>query len=731
MKKSLAARWGAVVLCVGLTACGGGGGGSGNGNVLGSPAAAGAGAGASPSPGAIALQAPGEEEAPSLTSQAATGPGLDAQAIAARLNAADARNGVYYVYAAGGTNGIQPKLAVNFDAGSYSLTDSRGQATSGTFHEDPSEPGTYVFASGRITSAVNTARFRVTTDAVVGAFAFEKPLSNPIAYEVTPFVAARGFVTAPAQLDGTYNYLGIGRSSNGIADSQSLAMRISGSGAILETCSDNTVGRMESCPGASKRTYAIAASPDFAWTATSTLPGDPLRFRMARINGHNVWLSDGSIEEASDSHAIGIALKAVSDWSHSRHIGASTDGSWGAHVFGVWRSVRSAVTPAGVAEEVNLSLASIREGLRLVNSTGAKRYYAMHNGALSVVVGEPTSNTRGAMEINLFKERWDARNGRYTVFATNGTEQALEIDFDKQVYTMTAPDGNATSGTFGEDPRDPGTYVFSNERIACSFYRGRFCSMSGVIVGVFPFSIFKSDPVAYAVQPFIAARSFVTDRRELAGIYDAITATGGMNNLTQPGNYMQFHIDAEGTVASMCAPRATVCSPATSLASYAISPGMSPGIWLFTRDGRTSFSIRVARINTRKVMLQSSESFSPYVAPSSPLYPYPIWILLMGFQQPTGVTFPVYWPAMRMHVASIGGAFGTASLDATRFASAYSRSDGTLGSLEIEMLSVSGSFQVREGIDGTGAKYQMGQNGVIALVHAASPFGNLHIGLAD
>ncbi len=371
------------------------------------------------------------------------------------------------------------------------------------------------------------------------------------------------------------------------------------------------------------------------------------------------------------------------------------------------------------------------QGIRSLNATGQKKYYAIQNGVLSVIVGTRNPDTQGYIQVNLFKERLDARSGRYTVFATNGTEQTLDIDFDTPRYTMTAPGGDVTAGSFSEDPNDPGTYIFANERIKTALNTARFRTKSGAIVGGFPFALFKSDPVVYAVQPFIAARSFVADRRELAGTYDVIIAAGGSNNLTHPGAYWQFYIDAAGTVARQCPPATAACLPTASLGDYVISPGMSPGIWLFTQNGKASFAVRVAHINGRRVMLQISESYSPYVDPSSPLFPYPIWILTTGLQQPTDVASPVYWPAMRMHIASTGGTFGIADVDATRYATSYSRPDGTPGSLLLEMQGVSGNFQVREGTDSTGKRYQLAQNGVIALMQAAPPFDNLHIGLVD
>lgn len=104
---------------------------------------------------------------------------------------------------------------------------------------------------------------------------------------------------------------------------------------------------------------------------------------------------------------------------------------------------------------------------------------------------------------------------------------------------------------------------------------------------------------------------------------------------------------------------------------------------------------------------------------------------MTGLQRQTGVTIPVYWPAMRMHIASTGGSFGTAFVDSTGYTTSYSRPDGTSGSLALDMLSASGNFQVREGTGSTGNRYLLAQNGVIALMRADPPFDNLHIGLAE
>lgn len=735
MKMTFAALWSAVVLCLGLTACGGGGGGGG-GSGIGAPMAADAsGLALSDSP---ALRAPDTEEMPSLTARTATSAALDAQAITARLNAADPRNGVYYVYAADGTNGTRQKLGVNFGTKSYTLTDSQGQATSGTFSEDVAEPGTYVFASDRITSAVNTARFRLTPDAIVGAFPFEKPWSNPVSYQVMPFVAARTFIADPAQLDGTYNRFGVSRNSNGTSDSQMLAMRISGSGKTLEMCFDNTIYRIESCPVASKRTYAITASPDFVWTAINIgSPSDLLQFRMARIGGQNVWLSGGYTDAAPNVHVFRIGLQDSPSWPKIRYVGASTEGSWGTNVFDATTSVRTAVTPEGVTGDLTLPFAAMGgpQGIRSLNATGQKKYYAMQNGVLSVIVGTRNPDTQGYIQVNLFKDTLDARSGQYTVFAANGTTQTLDIDFETLRYSMAVPGGSAATGTFSEDANDRGTYIFASERIATVTNTARFRTTTDAIVGAFPFAVFKSEPVVHAVQPFIAARSFVTEKSQLVGLYDVLVTS----RLATPGTPLQLaaawqlKIDASGTLATQCylGASSNCQQPGTPPLSYdlSISPGLSPGVWLLGNKEKPTFAVRIAKIGGRRILLESKETSVPI---SGPPHVMPASMLLTGLAQSPSGSSDANWPALKMHSASTMSSFGTALTDTTSYATRYVLPDGTSTELTMTLQPVSGNPQMRQGADSSGNKYFLLQNGAILFMapeYPAIPY--LHIGLAD
>lgn len=203
------------------------------------------------------------------------------------------RETTYRMYAG---NGSRKLLRLDFGRGRYEVLDdgdSSGHSTSGSFSEDASEPGTYVFDTARTASAFNTARFRLAQGGVVGGFPFETRSSGMTGFGVQPFVAANDFVLSAAQLDGDYNRMGLRHlASLGLPIGQTMALRISGGGTVLELCRDETVHRLENCSTITRYALSFDAS-DEAWTARSISSSDRIAFRMARIAGRNVWLEAG------------------------------------------------------------------------------------------------------------------------------------------------------------------------------------------------------------------------------------------------------------------------------------------------------------------------------------------------------------------------------------------------------------------------------------------------------
>jgi hypothetical protein len=700
MKTTLAALWSAVVLCLGLTACGGGGG-NGGGNGIAAPMAADAsGPALSGSP---ALQAPGDEEAPSLTAQTATGAALDAQAIAARLNAADARNGLYYVYAANGTNGTRQKLRVNFDTRSYTLTDHLGEATSGTFGEDPGEPGTYLFASSRITGAVNTARFRIAADAIVGAFPFEKPWSNPVSYQVTAFIAARAFVTDPAQLDGEYNRLGISLTSDGSADSQIVPMLISGKGTQLLMCFDSAIYQPEACPLESRRVYTITPGADFVWTGTNVnAPTDVLGFRMARIGGQNVALLGGASLTAPDVRPFRIALRDLTTWPTARYVGSSSDGRWGTNLLGPASTSRTSFDATGTSATLALPVNDVDprmpQGIRLINGSGVDRYFATQNGTLAVIVGARNPGTQGYIQIGLFKDNGgvDPRSGNYQAYSTQRDPVRLTLDFDAGTYQMNEAFQQASSGTFSADSSDPGSYVFASPRIAGVVNTARFRVTDDAIVGAFPFYVSALATPPHQVQPFVAVRNLVTSQADLPGSYDLIVA--GTPAALAPrylsSSIARVVIGPDGELTKICRlTPVTTCAEEASPGAFVVSTASNQW-YLFSGGGSALFTFVVANVGSHKIMLAFGRQA---YGSDSKLGPY----LLLGPRQPA--TGPATWLTGSVHSYSSAGELGALAVGPSSYGGSYQRADGTTAPFALTLGPVTNNGRVMTGTAKPGA----------------------------
>jgi hypothetical protein len=591
-------------------------------------------------------------------------------AVAKTANTADARNGTYRVYAA---NGTQQQLAVDFDAGSYTMTDNLGQAESGAFAEDFTEPGTYVFASSRITTPANTSRFRVTTDAIVGAFPFQVAYSNPAAYAAQPFVAARDFVATAAQLDGTYNRFSVTRSPGSVSDSTILAMRLSGSGTVLEICNDNIVYRIDLCPAASKRTYAVAAGIDSTWVGTNVAnPGEVANFRVARIGGQNVYLA-GGVNASPAVQFLRIGLPESSSWPTTRGLGASTEGSWGSNLIDAANSVRTATNPDSSYGSLTLpvggTFSSQPAGIRSLNAAGTRRYFVMQNGPLSIVVGSRNPNTQGYIQINLIDTGAapDARNGRYKVYATNGSRQTLALNLDSKRYEMTDGAGTTDAGSFAEDPAEAGSFVFGSSRITSSTNTARFRLAKDTVVGAFPFAVAQVTPASYGVRPFVASRALTKTQADLDGTYNRlginVTATAADSTITQ------FQITNGGTTLYLCNDntiyRIDNC-PAASVRTYSVTAGATVDTWQITNVANPldNGGFAMARIGDDNVYL--SAGYLPS-APTTSVFRI-------------GLPERVTWPATASRGGATNGSWGVVAVGTSSYARTQVLPNGTTAS---------------------------------------------------
>lgn len=692
-----------------LAACGGGGS-SGGGAGGGLPLAG--------------LDAGQQAQAPAAAAAPESAPA--ARASKAALAGADARSGTYRVYA---SNGTQQQLALDFDAGSYTMTDNLGAAESGTFAEDFTEPGTYVFASSRITTAANTARFRVAADVVVGAFPFQTAYSSPAAYAAQPFVAARDFVNTAALLDGTYNLFSVTRSPGGAQDSTLLAMRLSGSGTVLEMCNDAIIYKIDLCPAASKRTYAVAAGADDTWVGTNvTNSSDVANFRMARIGGQNVYLA-GGVNLAPAMQFMRIGLPESSSWPTTRGVGASTTGSWGSNLIDTANSVRTSTGTDGTYGSLTMpvggTFAQQPEGIRLVNGSGTSKYFAMQNGLLSVLVGARNPNTQGYLQLNLIDTGAapDARNGRYKVYATNGTRQTLALNLDSKRYEMTDETGTVASGSFAEDTAEAGSFVFDSSRITSPVNTARFRLAADTVVGSFPFAVAQVTPASYGVRPFVASRALVKTQAALDGVYNRLginlTATTGDSSITQ------IQVANSGTTLYLCN-NATIyridTCPSATLLTYTVSPGATVDTWDIVNVANPSDhgSFAIARVGNENIYLSAG------IVPSTPTTS----VFRIGLPERAA------WPTVTARGGAANGGWGNTAVDASSYARTRVLPDGTSGTLNATLgsMGVAGPINMRAaGFPNSTFHFSSQSSKLFAMVGARSPAtgGALEIGLID
>lgn len=348
----------------------------------------------------------------SVTAQAIANPALT-QAVVFQVAAGDARNGNYDVYAAVGQSFV---LSLNFDANTYSFAYASGAfAASGVFTADSSEPGTFVFTTGRTLIGL-APRFRMTTDAVVGTFPFGDPaeLTRTGGPSNSPFIGVRNLVAQQAQIDGLYNRLSLRRSLVEHT-AKVMQMQISGSGTVLELCASATMESVANCPAGSVITYAIAPSETPGiWTAVNNADSsDQLRFAMARIGDRKVYLSAGSAPTAPSAPrpllgtwAWQLGVQDTPTWLPGT--GHGCDAACGRIDFTATGFTRIVVNDqgatVGTTSETYLPMgAAGPAGVRRISDSNSRNnYFAVYDTRLLVIMGDQaTFTTSDYVQLNL------------------------------------------------------------------------------------------------------------------------------------------------------------------------------------------------------------------------------------------------------------------------------------------------------------------------------------------
>lgn len=715
----------AALVCLVLSGCGGGEGSSGSGGI--SAGGLGKVAESDAQSSSAVLQALSDDPAPSFMAQIGDNAGPDLSGVQGRLDAPDSRNGSYAVYAA---NGTQLTLSINMNAKSYVMTDPEGASASGSFAEDFTEPGTYVFDTTRVPALVNLARFRITADAVVGQFPFANAYSNPATYAVQPFIAARTFVTAGATLDGVYNRLGISHSRNGSVDSQVVPLRISGTGTLLDMCFDNTIYTIDACPTGSRRSYALAVDASARWTGTNVAnPDDKIGFRVTRINGQNVYLSAGASTSDPDTQVFRLAVPESASWPSVTTRGGSTVGTWGRTTLDTTTYLRAAAYAEDNYRTLTVPvtpLASGPEGIRVVTN-GTEKYHVAQGAGLAIVTGFRTiESTVGYIAFGLVESGspGDPRNGRYKVFTLNGTQQTLRINLDTKRYEMTDNTGATVAGALADDAAEAGTYVFATGRVAATPYNtARFRVAGDAVVGGFPFAVAYSNPTTYAAQPFIAARAFVTRAADLDGTFNQLAVT--RNASGADSSITTFRIQGAGTGMVLCNSNtisAVDACPAGSQIGYSVAWDAANARWQAIRldnpDPNQGQIFHMARIGGQNIQLRAAFGASQAST-----------ILRIGLPESAA------WPSVTAHGHSSDGAWGSSVLNAGLNERTSTSVNGTIGTLSFPVTVIGGPSALRS-VNGSGANkyFEARSSGLSVLIGARTNVntqGYIQLNLVD
>ncbi|MFZ3120493.1 MAG: hypothetical protein WA159_19490 [Variovorax sp.] len=340
------------------------------------------------------------------TVTASVGSTLSATAVFS-VAAADARNGEYMLYGASGT---RLALTLNFDTSTYAMEDTTGagNTASGDFSAVAGESGSYVFATDRIASATNTARFRVTDDTIVGAFPFvNSQQASSTVYSVRPFVASRALATDQASLDGIYNRFLVTTATDGSTNSSISQMQISAGGTLMTFCANNAIYLIGSCPTGSQVRYSISAgSRPGLWVRQNlTNPSEPTGgLAVARIGGQNVYLSAGRSPGSTTTSGFQIGLPETGNWPAIVARGGSTQGTWGTSTVDGTNYSRAVLWPDSTA---NVRTATIDApgaplGIRVAHTPATEPFFLMQSSKLFAMIGaRDVPATAGYLQLGL------------------------------------------------------------------------------------------------------------------------------------------------------------------------------------------------------------------------------------------------------------------------------------------------------------------------------------------
>mgnify|MGYP003575410397 CR=1 FL=1 len=371
----------------------------------------------------------------------------------------------------------------------------------------------------------------------------------------------------------------------------------------------------------------------------------------------------------------------------------------------------SSSDPAGSVSLRNPDISSTKWSAQIANNTNAASVFT--------VSAKATTNAALTKETVFNVAAGDARNLSYKVFATNGSQQTLALNFDTMSYVMTDETGLAVSDSFSADATQSGTYVFKSSRNTAVTNNSRFRLTTDTVVGSFPFQVAQV-PGSYAVQPFIGSRATVTTQSALDGVYNRL----GIN--MRPGvldsQIRQVQVTGGGTSLLLCnevAITSIAACPPASIATYAISAGSSAGSWstvnVANANDRGAFSVIL--VGGKNVYLSAGINS---VAPNDSVFRI-------------GLVDSPTWLNTTARGGDNNGTWGAFGFDATTYTATLNKADGSISNVSYGLNAASASIPALSGINFAGTdRYFAVQDGTLSVVVGArsNPVsGYLQIGL--
>lgn len=280
----------------------------------------------------------------------------------------DVRNGTYTLMAA---DARQYALALNFDAGTYSITGDVQQsgAISASGSSFLLSPGNSVGTSG-----TSTTRFSVATDAIIGEF------SAPGG--AVPFVAARKEVTTIAAAAGTYN-LFTRLIESGTPSNTAIQQGEITAGGQLRLCNDAGLFRISDCPAASVASGTVTVSSEGFVAAFSD--GSSFPFRVAQVGTDKVFLRVSAAANTSKRFMIGVPASTTAP--SGTFVGGSTEPAWGTVTAGAASVTSNGVRPDGTTvSTTGTPSATVLGNVNAVSTPSSGSFFVMAGAELGVMV---------------------------------------------------------------------------------------------------------------------------------------------------------------------------------------------------------------------------------------------------------------------------------------------------------------------------------------------------------